>query len=90
MSALKRSERKQGCAAGVCGTLPCLLGSKAQGPRGWSWARSAGWGGGLLPKVQQPQHAYLHLGGHSVSLTGEEPRVLTPVVGSEVQNDPYA
>lgn len=50
-----------------------------------------GWGGGaLLPKVQQPQHAYLHLGGHSVSLTGEEPRVLTPVVGSEVQNDPYA
>lgn len=40
----------------------------------------------LQPKTQ----SILHLGGHSVSLTGEEPRVLTPVVGSEVQNDPYA
>lgn len=39
---------------------------------------------------QQHQHTHLHLGGHRVNLCGEEPRVLAPVVGSEVQNDPDA
>lgn len=70
---------------------PCLayLAPRRKGPVAGA-GLGLGGAGSLLPKVQQPQHAYLHLGGHSVSLTGEEPRVLTPVVGSEVQNDPYA
>ena len=42
------------------------------------------------PLPSASAHTHPHLAGNGVTLTGKEPRVLTPVVGSEVQDDPEA
>lgn len=69
---------------------------RSKGPLSWSQARFTGLARRIdtaphpAPTCRQHQHTHLHLGGHSVNLRGEEPRILAPVVGSEVQNDPDA